>query len=52
MGVLEAYLAAAVFHIFGASVFTLRLVTILLFALFLTGIYLLASLLYSKNLLW
>jgi len=50
MGVLEAYLAAAVFHIFGASVFTLRLVTILLFALFLTGIYLLASLLYSKKL--
>ena len=50
MGVLEAYLAAAVFHIFGASVFTLRLVTILLFALFLTGIYLLASLLYTKKL--
>lgn len=50
MGVLEAYLAAAVFHIFGASVFTLRLVTMLLFALFLTGIYLLASLLYTKKL--
>ena len=50
MGVLEAYLAAAVFHLFGASVFTLRLVTILLFALFLTGIYLLASLLYTKKL--
>lgn len=50
MGVLEAYLAAVVFHIFGASVFTLRLVTMLLFALFLTGIYFLASLLYTKKL--
>src|SRR5260370_29549939 len=50
MGVLEAYLAAAVFHIFGASVFTLRLVTILLFFLFLTGTYPLPSLVYSKKL--
>jgi len=44
MGVPEAYLAAAVFHIFGASVFTLRLVSILLFALFFTVL--------ARGLLW
>src|SRR5258708_25844906 len=50
MGVLEAYLAAAVFHIFGASFFTLRLFSIVLFSLFLIGIFLLSSVLYSKKL--
>jgi hypothetical protein len=50
MGTLEAYIAAAFFHFFGASVFTLRLGLVLIYALFLTNMYLLASLLYSKKL--
>jgi len=50
MGTLEAYLAAAFFHLFGASVFTLRLGPVLFFALFLTCMYLLTSLLYTKKL--
>jgi len=50
MGAFEAYLGAALFHLFGVSVFTLRLGTILLFALFLVSMYLLASLLYTKKL--
>jgi predicted membrane-bound mannosyltransferase len=45
MGTLEAYLAAGFFRLFGASVFTLRLSPVLLFALFLTCMYLLTSLL-------
>ena len=43
MGSLEAFLVAAFFHLFGVSVFTLRLGTVLLFALFLAGKYLLAA---------
>ncbi len=50
MGSLEAFLGAALFHLFGVSVFTLRLGTVLLFALFLAGMYLLTSLLYTKKL--
>ena len=50
MGTLEAYIAAMFFHLFGASVFTLRLGPVLMFALFLTNMYLLGSLLYSKKL--
>src|SRR2546425_4807787 len=50
MGTLEAYLAAAFFHLFGASVFTLRLGPVLFFALFLTCMYLLTSFLYTKKL--
>lgn len=50
MGAFEAYLGAALFHIFGVSVFTLRLGTMLEFALFLVCMYLLASLLYTKKL--
>lgn len=50
MGSLEAYIAAAFFRLFGASVFTLRLGPVLMFALFLVNMYLLASLLYSKKL--
>src|SRR5579884_345041 len=50
MGALEAYLGAALFRIFGVSVFTLRLGLIFLFALFLLSTYLLASLLYTKKL--
>jgi len=50
MGTLEAYVGAAFFRLFGASVFTLRLGLVLLFALFLTCMYLLTSLLYTKKL--
>ncbi|HEX9133089.1 MAG TPA: hypothetical protein VF844_12420, partial [Ktedonobacteraceae bacterium] len=50
MGTLEAYCAAAFFQLFGASVFILRLGPLLLFALFLTCMYLLTSLLYTKKL--
>src|SRR5216683_93577 len=50
MGTLEAYLAAAFFRLFGASVFSLRLGSVLLFALFLANMYLLTSLLYTKKL--
>src|ERR1700680_1865405 len=49
MGALEAYLAAVPFRIFGVSIFSLRLGPMLLFALFLTSMYLLASLLYTKK---
>ncbi len=50
MGTLQAYVAAAFFRIFGASVFTLRLGPVLIFALFLANMYLLTSLLYTKKL--
>lgn len=50
LGTLEAYLGAVMFHLFGVSVFTLRLGTMLEFALFLMSMYFLASLLYTKKL--
>jgi Dolichyl-phosphate-mannose-protein mannosyltransferase len=50
MGVVEAYLGALLFRLFGVSVFSLRLGMILLFALFLISIYCLTSLLYTKKL--
>jgi hypothetical protein len=50
MGVLEAYIAAPFFHLFGVSAFTLRIGMILMFALFMVAIYQLATLLYSKKL--
>src|SRR5260370_40406197 len=50
MGSLEAFLGAGLFHLFGPSIFTLRLGLVILFGLFLITIYLLASLLYSKKL--
>jgi hypothetical protein len=50
MGVLEAYIAAFFFRLFGVSVFTLRIGMILMFALFLVSMYLLTSLLYSRRL--
>src|ERR1700730_814774 len=50
MGALEAYLAAGLFHIFGASLFTLRLGLVLMFGLFLTSMYVLTSMVYSKAL--
>jgi hypothetical protein len=50
LGTFEAYLGAVMFHLFGVSVFTLRLGTMLEFAIFLVSMYLLASLLYTKKL--
>src|SRR5258708_6936117 len=50
MGSTEAYLAAIMFHFFGVSSFTLRFGLIIIFTLFLIGMYLLTSLLYTKKL--
>jgi hypothetical protein len=49
LGSLDAYIGAALFHVFGVSVFTLRLGTIILFALFLMVMYFLASVLYTQK---
>src|SRR5579864_7050721 len=49
MGALEAYIAAAFFHLFGPSLFTFRLSVILLTLLFFVSIYLLTSALYDKK---
>jgi hypothetical protein len=49
MGSLEAYLGAGSFHVFGPSLFALRLGVILLVTCFLVSTYLLARLLYSKQ---
>lgn len=48
MGALEAYLGAALFHVFNPSAFALRLGLVLLFTLFLVSLYLLASRLFGK----
>src|SRR6266567_3706596 len=40
MGSFEAYCAAVLFHLFGASLITLRLGLVIIFALFLVSIYL------------
>ena len=50
MGSFEAYFAALLVHLFGPSLFTLRLGLVIIFALFLLSIYLLTSLIYTKNL--
>ena len=50
MGVLEAYIAAFFFHLFGVSLFTLRIGMILMFTLFMVSIYFLTRLLYTKKL--
>jgi len=50
MGVLEAYIAAVFFRLFGVSVFTLRIGMMMMFALFMVSIYFLTSLLYTKRL--
>ena len=50
MGVLEAYIAAPFFHLFGVSVFTLRIGMLIMGMFFLIAIYWLSSLLYSKRL--
>ena len=49
MGAMEAYLGAAFFHLWGASLFTLRLGLILLILLFLLSMYALTSLLYTRS---
>lgn len=50
MGALQAYIGAALFPIFGSSLWTVRFGLLLLFILFLLSTYLLTSLLYSKSL--
>ena len=50
LGVLEAYIAAPFFRLFGVSDIILRIGMLLLFALFMITMYWLASLLYSKRL--
>src|SRR6266704_4840959 len=50
LGAIEAYLGAAFFRLFGASLFTLRLGTILHDGFFFASMYLLTSLLYTKKL--
>src|SRR5947209_15437346 len=49
MGPLEGYIAAPLFHLFGTSLFTLRLGLLPLFALFLISMYYLTRLLYTKR---
>jgi hypothetical protein len=49
MGTLQSYLGAVFFSLFGASVFTLRLGLVLLFALFLATMYALLRLLYEQE---
>lgn len=50
MGTVEAYLGAMFFHLFGPSLFSLRLGVILLTMLFFVSTYLLTSVLYAKPL--
>jgi len=50
MGPFEAYLGAGLFHLFGPSLFTLRLGLVLIYTCFLVSMYLLTSLLYTKKL--
>jgi hypothetical protein len=50
MGVLEAYIGAGAFHLFGVSIFSLRVSTLLLYTFFLASLYLLTSLLYTRKL--
>jgi Dolichyl-phosphate-mannose-protein mannosyltransferase len=50
MGAFEAYVAAFFFHLFGVSSFTLRIGLVLMYCVFLFGMYLLTSRLYSKKL--
>jgi hypothetical protein len=50
LGVLEAYIAAPFFRLFGISDITLRIGMLIMFALFMIVMYWLTSLLYSKRL--
>ncbi|HLZ62073.1 MAG TPA: hypothetical protein VKR06_34440 [Ktedonosporobacter sp.] len=49
MGSLQAFIAAGLFHLFGPSLFTLRLGLLLLFTLFLVSTYVLTRMLYSRS---
>jgi hypothetical protein len=49
MGTLQAYIGAGLFFLLGPSIFSLRLGLILLFIVFLVGIYLLSCLLYTRR---
>jgi hypothetical protein len=49
MGPVEGYIAAPLFHLFGTSLFSLRVGLLLLFALFLISMYYLTHLLYTKK---
>jgi 4-amino-4-deoxy-L-arabinose transferase-like glycosyltransferase len=49
MSAIEAYVGACLFHLFGPSLWTLRLGVILMVSLFLLNMYLLTNLLYSKG---
>ena len=49
MGALQAYLGGALFHIFGASLFTLRLGLVVIFGGTLISIYLLTKMIYNRN---
>src|SRR5581483_1482393 len=49
MGTTQAYLGAALFRLFGISLFNLRLGLVFLFALFMFAMYLLTSVLYTKS---
>ena len=48
MGCIQAYIGALLFHIFGVSIFSVRLGLVLMYALFLIGMYYLTSLLYTR----
>jgi predicted membrane-bound mannosyltransferase len=50
LGIIEAYIAAPFFRLFGISDITLRIGMLIMFALFMIVMYWLASLLYSKRL--
>ncbi len=50
MGTIDAYIGAGLFHIFGASMFTLRLGIIILYVPFMAAMYFLTSVLYTKRL--
>src|ERR1051326_2475906 len=50
MGTLQGYIGALLFHVFGPSLFALRLGLVLMFTLYLIVMYLLVSLLYSRGL--
>ena len=49
MGAIQAYVGALLFHIFGVSIFSVRLGLVLMYALFLIGMYYLTSLLYTRS---
>ncbi|GER90862.1 hypothetical protein KDW_50240 [Dictyobacter vulcani] len=49
LGPVEAYLAAPLFHLFGPTLFALRLELVLFFMLFLLGMYYLTALLHSQK---